>query len=484
MRLKGFIGPSYTSESKIAAYDETANWYPERIESGTGQAEYVLYPTPGVEAIITGVDSPGRGAFFAVDRGYYFVSGSTFYQSTTTVRGTGLSNASDAPVSIIYNGDAGQQLLINADDSTYAYDTGTHVFTDVTGSTQATSIGFLNGYGLRLDPNRSEVSFSALEDFTSWDALDVFQRNDAADRWQRLLVNHKEIWLFGTDTTSVYRNGDNTDTPFEPIGSVFVQMGIAAPFSACIVDDSPFWLGRGSVGVGIVYRARGYTPERISTHAIEFAISEIQALGVDLSTAEGSTYQERGHLFYELTFPADDDIDFAGRTYVYDLTSGLWHRRGEPDGLDFGCVGTRGHILSGDNQTTLSRTEGIVYSQSIAFPNGTSGAGIVRLRRAPHIAQEHKGVVIDTFELHLETGLGLVSGQGSDPVIAVRWSNNGGQTWSNTRTMRAGKLGEWSTRAITTGLGYGRDRIIEVRCSDPIPWRLIDAYIDVRVGAS
>ena len=57
-RWPGFVGPSYTSQSKIAAYDRSVNVFPEKIESGTGAASYALYTSPGFATFCTLPTSP------------------------------------------------------------------------------------------------------------------------------------------------------------------------------------------------------------------------------------------------------------------------------------------------------------------------------------------------------------------------------------------------------------------------------------------
>lgn len=490
-RWVGFVGPSYTSRSKIAAYDRTVNWYVESIESGTGTARYVLYPTPGYQSAFTLGDSPGRAAFSNNPSGLFFVAGTSFYHSST-LRGT-VSNTlpagTDGPVYMTSNGDAGQQVFLASDSTTYIYNYITHTFAAVGTATSATepyTVAFINGYFLRLDPALSQVEFSALEDGTSWDALDVFQRNDATDRWVRIISYHKELWCFGAESTSVYYNdADDPDLPFKPIPSVFVQVGIAARASACIVDGQLLWVGQSAGGGPIVYRANGYTPERISTFAVEEALEQLGRDGF-LPLGEGTTYQENGHSFYVLSFAF---AGFAGATWVYDVTERLWHERGDWDGLQYVEIPTRGNAYIGGNpsnvsQYTISRTTGEVFYQSTAYYVGTDGLGIKRLRRAPHLCQENKGTIIDRVELKFEPGVALANGAGSNPHWAMRHSSNGGQTWSNTRTASMGRTGEYSAIAEWRGLGYGRDRLIEITTSDPVFAPIIDAFVDVRTGAS
>jgi hypothetical protein len=107
-----------------------------------------------------------------------------------------------------------------------------------------------------------------------------------------------------------------------------------------------------------------------------------------------------------------------------------------------------------------------------------------RLRRAPHLSKENTRLFYSQFQLDLEPGLGLVTGQGSDPLIMLRWSDDGGHTWSNIRTVSAGKMGKFGHRAIWRRLGQGRDRIFEVTVSDPIRWNLIAAWLMMEGGNS
>lgn len=626
----GFVGPSYTSQSKIAAYDRTVNWYPERIESGTGTATYVLYPAPGyVAGSNVFPTTPGR-VVFALNGVIYTIYGSCLYTTSDQIvlRAQGLSDLSGDVAQIVGNGDAGHQLLLRCDETLYAFDVNavpgpqtldppaaapTHgnnsgggsmpsgyfgyayTFVTATGETTASpriplfnpgtgdpfggaelvegiskgvsavtsvnvyrtvaqadagaamtaqlklvgaitnadaqwanpvlqftdiftdaslgvnvptvntatvnvvalttipdlasnKIDYLNGYGLSLDRDRSEVRFSAPFDFLVWDALDVFQRSDAADRWQSMIVHHKEIWLFGNATTSVYYNSDDPDLVFQPITSVFITVGIIAPNSVCVVGGQIMWIGQGVDGVGIVYRADGYTPTRISTHAVEYAFSQLAVDGIipALTLAEGSTYQENGHVFYELTFPSMAHGTLLGCTWVYDATEGFWHERGPDNGLVFSELDIRGHVQVNSAQYTTSRTSGKFYTQSVAFSTGTDGIGVVRLRRAPHIVSAQYRIRYSHLRVLMETGITTIVPPvaGSDPTIALRWSDDGGQTWGNTVTTSVGATGEYSRLVDFRQLGQARDRIFEFRVSDPVPYRLVDCYVDYSVGVS
>lgn len=482
VRLPGFVGPSYTSESRIAAYDRSVNLYAEPIESGTGQAPYTLYLAPGYTEFCELPTSPVRG-FFTLNGVSWAVGGESLYQLPTTAGDdltlltAGLANPSDDWVTIAGNGDGGFQLMLSSGSFKYCFDLRTNTLTQIAGT--ANQVGFLDGYFLAIDAARSELSISALEDGTSWDAADVAQRNDAADKWVSMLVHQagKEIWLFGTQSASVYYNNvdaasTGTAFPFVPNPSVFITYGIVAPDSADVLNGAPIWLTQGIDGGAEVRWAQGYTPVRVSTHATETAWAGYSTV----SDARSFTYQERGHSFYVLTFPT------ANATWVFDATTGFWHERGLWNGWSYDALPVIGHIFANGMHLVGSPDSGVIYQQDKSILTTTTGIGQRWLRRAPHVAQMRQFLIIDAFELLMEVGLGLASGQGSDPMVSLAKSVDGGQTWSAPRSKSVGPVGAFTTRPIWRQFGRGDDWVFELTGSDPIPVRLLDAFLEVRVA--
>jgi hypothetical protein len=253
---------------------------------------------------------------------------------------------------------------------------------------------------------------------------------------------------------------------------VSIPYGTAAPESPALLGGWPIWLANDLT----VRYAPGYSAQRVSNYAMEWQIASYATV---LDAEASVTYSAEGHQFYVLSFPT------AGVTWVYDLTSGLWHKRGPWDGLDFGVLPVWGYTYAFGRHLVGSRTSGVIYEMSQAFSVDTSGDGLRRLRRAPHLVNELKRTNYYNFEVHMEVGLGLSSGQGSDPLAMLRWSNDGGQTFGNYLNMEAGRIGAYGTRVRTPGsLGQARDRVFEVTATDPVPWRIVDAYVDARVGTS
>jgi hypothetical protein len=488
VRIPSFVGPSYTPESRISAYDRTVNLIAEKVESGTGQAPYALYLTPGYREFCELPETPVRG-LYTLNGVSWAVGGETLYRLPTTLGGsptlltTGVTNVDDGWVTIAGNGDSGDQLMLSSGSFKFCFEIATNTLTPIAGVSN--QVGYLDGYFLSLDTSRSELTISAPRNGQSWDPLDVKQREDAADKWISMLVHQagKELWLFGSQTSSVLYHDAGAalagDFPFVGNPNVFVTQGIAAAASACVLKGAPIWLGQGIDGGGVVYWANGYTPTRVSTHAVETALASYDTL----STAYAFVYEERGHSFYVLTFPGVSTYGepvTVGATWVFDATTGFWHERGEWNGWSYGALPIIGHLYANGVHLVGSPDSGVIYQQSKSLLTTTAGDGIRWFRRAPHVAKDHSYLIVDSLELLMEVGLGLPSGQGANPIVNLAWSHNGGQSFLPMRAKTAGRVGAFDTHVKWNQLGRGDDWVFEASGSDPVPTRLLDAFLEAR----
>jgi len=71
---------------------------------------------------------------------------------------------------------------------------------------------------------------------------------------------------------------------------------------------------------------------------------------------------------------------------------------------------------------------------------------------------------------------------GVQPKAMLRWSNDGGSTWSNEHWVSIGEIGKYKNRAIWRRLGWARDRIFEVVVTDPIKAVIISANLKGSLG--
>jgi hypothetical protein len=521
MRIPGFIGPSYELASKNADCQRTVNWMPELNEVGSGKEREIaaMVCTPGLRLLATVGTGPIRCIHEDLDGRVLVVSGNKLYKMTeaagvwtgtqvgsNTFNGsTGIVRAASAYVGRSFASTGGgfeavatTTVFVDGSADNYAFNAFTHpvdiyhespeypklieefakfgaasaVMDDYVGVAGATHVLWLDGYFIFNDGGDkflvSEVNLPSV------DPLEFAAAEGDPDNILAVDKNSRDLWILGERTTEVFVNTGNADFPFERVSGGFIEMGTAAKHSVAQAGGALFWLGRSKHGAGQVYAAQGLTPQRVSTHAIEKAISGY----ADISTATAWSYEHEGHDFYVL--------NFAEATWVYDLSTKLWHERAYTSSgalqrhrADRHCfISAHALHMVGDY------ANGKVYALERGYFTD-AGAAITRMRRSPHQTAGLKRVSCSSFQLDAETGVGLDgSVQGSDPQIMLRWSDDGGHTWSNEKITSLGKIGERLKRVVWRRLGMFRDRVWEVKCTDPVDVTLLGAEAEMQTEAS
>lgn len=107
-----------------------------------------------------------------------------------------------------------------------------------------------------------------------------------------------------------------------------------------------------------------------------------------------------------------------------------------------------------------------------------------RQRTVPHLSDEQKIFRYNRLQLDVMTGIGTTEGQGIDPVVYMRFSDDGAHRWSDEYAKTTGRLGDYKKRVIWRRLGSSRDRVFEFVMSDPVKWVLLDAYLEMAPGTT
>ena len=468
------LGASYVARSINAADNRMVNLFPE-MTPDNGQTAAFLNRAPGLEFLQTVGTGPIRALWAHQTNGsdFYVVSGNEVYKLNSmtgtptllgTVSGTG-------PVSIADNG---TQIFFACNPDSYIYNEVTNVFAQITDPDfpGAVTVGYLDGYFVFNEPDSQRVWVTSLLDGLSVDPLDFASAEGSPDGLVGLIVDHREAWLFGTDSVEVWYDAGLADFPLTRIQGAFNEIGCVAAFSIAKLDNGLFWLGTDARGQGIVYRANGYTGQRVSTHAIEYAIAQYS----DISDAVAYTYQQEGHAFYVLTFPT------GNATWVYDVATQAWHERAGWDNGEFtrhrsNCqCNFLGNTIVGDFEN------GNIYKMSLDVyaDNGGVQKWLRSWRALPTKQNNLKRTAQHSLQLNCESGVGLVDGQGSDPQAMLRWSDDGGHTWSNEHWSSMGKIGAYYKRVFWRRLGMTtklRDRVYEVSGTDPVKVAIMGAEL-------
>lgn len=329
----------------------------------------------------------------------------------------------------------------------------------------ALSVVVIDGYYVFSKPRSTEFFLSAINDPLSFNALDFATAEGSPDNIVTVCRAGRDLWLFGETTTEVWSNVGATDFPFLRVSGGFVSRGTAARFSVATRLGGPIWLGDDRV----VYTAQGITPQRISTYAIEQAIAGYARV----DDAEAWVYEQEGHAFYVLSFPS------AGDTWVCDLTAqATWHER-ESEGVGTWRatrgVAFGGAVIAGD------RVNGKLWRLDPTYQL-EGDAQIIRVATGTTFHSEDRKVFFTRLAAEFETGVGLVTGQGSAPAVWLTWSNDHGRTFANDATAAIGELGEYSTRVEWRRLGSARGRVFRLQWADPVFTSLVAVDVEADPG--
>jgi hypothetical protein len=475
--FKGFIGGSSTGQSLTLDAQRTVNLYVEKGGEGAA-SEGALLPTPGFQlwTPLSVVADVGCRALKSANGRMFGVMGAAVYEWDVNGQPTkcGAVAVDGNPAQVVFNGVIGNQLGVVSGGNVYSVDMTTRVVTPRLAGGY-THLVFAGGYGLAFQATTGKVFVSALNDLSSWSVGNFFQRQLFADPWKAMFADANNlVWLIGTDTFDVrYVSNNGTTQPFENLSGLVGRYGIAAPFAYGPYGKGNFWLARNEEGIGEFVITRGSIPQTVSTPAVSTAIAGyLRTSRVD--DAEALIYQQEGHTFATVNFPA------AQHTWAYDAEGQSWAERGKwnPTRSDFDLWAPRAHVLAFGKHLVGDRQTGSIWQMDTSIATEIDGAGIRRLRRAPHLNVEHQRVPISQFELWMDVGVGVAVGQGSDPRAMLRVSEDGGRSWGNERQASVGRIGKFRQRVYWPRLGAAADAVLEVSYSEPTPFRVVGAFLN------
>jgi len=338
-------------------------------------------------------------------------------------------------------------------------------------------------------------------------------KDGAPDNLVALIVDHREVYLMGEASSEVWVDVGAVPFPFQRIPGTSTQHGVASKFSLARLGNSFAYVSRNNRGQAQIMQMNGYMPTRISNHAVENTITNKY-----IDDAISWTYQLEGHEVYVVTFPTLD------LTWAYDSTTAMWHKwlytnfdgsysrhRGNC------CAVFQGMVLIGDYANgSIYELDKLNYTDN--------GQNVRRLRRAPHLVADLQRQYFDELQIQFQPGVGttgLTVGLTTNiylnspyiiypdatftigvfdtyvigvqaavnnnttttyPQAMLRWSNDGGSTWSKEYWVTIGQLGKYKNRAIWRRLGMARDRVFEVSITDPVNAVIVSANLKATAG--
>lgn len=446
--------------SKPLSLERLINLYAEKAPENA-KSPVVLHGTPGLTTFVTLAESPVQAEVFW-DGLYYVLSGGHLYSidadgNDTDLGDTLITGEAHIHVSkdqlVICDGGFGflDGFFVYGGSITrgwvYDVDNGLNQITDTAFASFGTSSFFISAIG-----DASDIS-----------GLDFASAETLPDEITTLIVDHRDVWIFGPDSIEIWRNTGASDFPLARVAGASVErFGTKSPQSVQSLDNRIAYLD----SFGIVRLAgKGQSPERISTHAIETRLGE----SGKLDKAWSFVYIQEGHEFYVLTVP-----DLA--TFVFDANTGLWHERQSYLGADWrATTHTRayGKHLVGDTSGKILEMSKDTFDED--------GEELIATMVPPPIQADGARFTVHEYQLDCEVGVGLATGQGKTPQVMLEISDNG-QDWKAVESWRdLGIAGANNTRVIWRRLGQHRTFHTRVSISDPVKRALYALYPGIEV---
>jgi hypothetical protein len=472
-----FAKTSYKSKSVPVSAQRLLNFYPELQPDGS-KSRVVLFGTPGLSLFATAGSGPIRG-MIPMGSLLYVVSSTSLYSvnSTGTATLIGTINGS-SNVSMATNG---TDLIIchgsTSSDKAYRY--------TVAGGLAAIgdadfrycdTVDFLDQFFIfNANDGTGQFFISDVGSGSSYDASQFATAEAKPDVLRAVKTLNRELWLFGAETTEIWGNQGGA-FPFSR--QHVIQIGCISRFSPAVIMDGVCWLGDD----GIVYFGAGYSARRISTHAIEAEF----ATYTTLEDAVAYAYKDEGHYFYVLSFPTQ------GKTWCVDIPLALsdsgigWHERS--------------YFNNGSHTRHRSNCYARAFSKNLVgdYSNGKiyqlkndtytdDSDTIQRIAVAPTLHANGQMFFIGRFEIEFEAGVGLASGQGSNPEAMLEWSADGGQSFDSDLSAAIGNasiggIGAYQTQAVWMCLGAYLQFTPRLIVSDPVKWVVMKANADIEIS--
>ncbi len=497
----GLAGGTYLDPSKVGDNQRTVNWRPEKIESERGLAKVKLKPVEGLRLMAdksadVGV-GPCRGlAEFIMSDGVALciaVLGTRVYIGTTwtgqdvnfNLHAT-VINSNSLPVT--FNCNMIDQIMIISAGNSYVYSYSANTLTQIVDpdlpiAPSGSHVAALLDQFTALLRSGQRQFFITLGDVTAWDALDFTTVESEADSIIAVIENRSELWFFGRKKLTVYFNSGDFDFTFDRRPGAIIEFGLLAPSSVAKKDQMIFALGQDDNGNPRVVKFTSYQPQRISDNALEDELKRYAAVYLSdpsnngLRDAVGFVIDDE----YWLQFPMVD------RTWVYNMSSGLWYERlfWDVTSAQYQRHRVMFHAYFGNRHIVGDRASALLYELSPTTYTD-NGQPIRKLRRCTHLSKPGTSATRLAFNRLLvvtETGNGLnvAAGQpGYDPVLTLEYSDNAGQTFSDPIDARTGQIGVFNEGAEWRQLGScNSQRTFQITSTEPLQQTLIEAYADV-----
>lgn len=471
LKVVPLFGSGIFGKSAVVTRQRRLNVYLENRQDGD-KSKVVIFGTPGLMPQFSpgvSVNSPMRGMLGTQTSLYVAAfnkflslspSGATLASYTLQTQSGNVSMANNATQVVLVDGSHG-----------YLYTPGSHTFATIGASfpNGANTVTFVSGFFVAEQPGSQNFWVSNAFDGSVWNSLAFAAASAYSGNIVAVDNLSGNLVIFSQDHFEMWQNAGLQPMPFAPILSATYQFGLAAIFSRAHVSDSLLFLAQNTEGQVQIVQLRGFNAKVVSTPDIDYIVNGFTTF----SDAVALSYGVDTHKFYQITFPS------ANRSFLYDTSTDIWSE--VQTGASILPVRHTGNLSTSYAGGTLisdyATNQIYMMSPDTYTDNGVTVAREIVTR---HVSSSFNRIRPSAMYLDMETGVGITSGQGSNPQVMLQYSKDNGRTWSAERWASLGKTGIYLNRVIWRRFGSSRDCTFRIRMTEPVKFVITDGAMKIR----
>lgn len=458
-----FTNGFYQSRSKPLSSQRCINWYPNDAKIPSLN-ESNLYATPGLSQVITGLNGIGRGSH-SFNGILYIVTGTKLYRIDRTVNPDGTESYSEVEIGdipgdsrVVMASTKNQLVIVVPDQSAWLYN--------------GTVLSDLSGVANFDGPVRDVLQVDSVFLFAKSDSNVLFHSNindggayNALDRWEitqfpvliGIIAYKGQVYAMGEAITVPFYNASGLQFLFRPIPNGIIDSGLAGIYAKSLFRGSFVYLGAGENAEQTVWLFSGGAPQNISDETLDYIIQNESR-----ESLEGARIQRHSQDGAEFIC-----LWFGDYCFVYDLAAGRWAERRSriPFGSDYLDTPWR--------PVTITQ----IYNKVFVTDSSEGILGVIDDQIATEYDIEifrdvvcqpfiNQGVRVKVWALEAYFSVGF----GNDEKLQMRYSDDGGYTWSNWISRGLGAVGEYGRRVVFDRLGsFSNSRMLHFRYTGTNP---------------
>ena len=448
--------PAITAQRRINCYVD--------VRQEADKTNYAVIGRFGLDAFVTSLGNNITRGMWAVNTlatPLLFVVQSSALYSVTNVGATALIGTIGTTSGDVSLADDGKFLVLVDGLNGWVYNmqvpAGLTKITDGNFTTAPRTVTWQDQYFIVASMSSTRQfqlsQISPTIDPTIWPSVQINFAGTSPGVLQNGQADHSILNLFGDVYTEFWQDTGSPDFPYALIPGSAQEFGLAAPFSLVKFDNALVGLFQNKMGAINVSRVSGFSLHRLSTSDLEQILSTYGTV----AGAEAFAFQFDGHPMYLINFPNQ-------ASWMYDGLSNIWTEIQATDGSPF--WGTK--FANFQNRLLVSdRRNGNIY-QLDDLTYSDNGSSIPMELWTRHIWNDDKYIGIQQVQIDVEGGVGLVTGQGVNPVYDLQVSKDGGNSFYSVGYSSVGAIGQFTQRLIWNTLGAARDWVLKLRITDPV----------------